>query len=221
MPCDGTGKKWCGCAHGFADPAEPTRSIEVWTLHSGWIKIIRGVVDKQNKKIAPTKRLVTTIQKAIQAETEAGSTIHVGWKPDGYGFYEITVWIETPRCNEWDDRLHLSWSKGPFGGVSGSLAELQALDHPSWANLEIDLQRNDYADFLERIEQEKTIADTLSRINGEIAQYEAKIEALRGAGDRLIAELPKPKAAVLRSFWSQPTIAARTYYPAIWPSKKD
>jgi hypothetical protein len=204
------------CNNGFAHPPEPLRSIQVMVLHHDWIQIVREAADKQNKTEKPTKRLVTAIKKLIN-----NPDVGVSWNPDNYGYYEITMWISSP-INEYEDRLTISWSKG---GVDGYAAWIQKLpvDHPSWVSLEEELQRYDQADVLDRIEIERRAYSTFNEIDGQIANLEEQIAALRLDATNVLKELPEPESATVRKgsfFAKEPTVWARTTFPHIWPASK-
>lgn len=211
--CRGELVEWCkNCnGDGMVEPDEPRLSYERWQNRNALIKIIRPVVAGQNRKNPPTKRLATAIAKALNDDR-----FHVYWNPDSYGFYEITI-SKNDRAWTQDDRLRLSWSRGVGG--RGSYSELLAQDHPSWIHLDEELDREDYSDYAERYEQERSIRETLGSIDGQIAQLIAQIDALRGAANHAISELPEPDSAKLRTgyTWTQPGIYARTTFPHIWP----
>lgn len=208
----------CRTCHGagIVEPPEPQLSIERWQMHTAWIEIIRPIVENWNRKNAPTKRLATAIEKAINDDK-----VSVYWYPERYGFYEIVITVQGDRRWTVDDKLTLSWSKGI--GQGRTPAEVEYLDHPSWAHLDETLNIYDGSDYLERITQEKSIAAKLDRINGQIANLEEQIAALREEAKRDLEQLPTPASAKIRIHrvhWDQPTIYAKTTYPAIWPSKK-
>lgn len=201
---------------GITHPPEPQRSMDIWKRNAEWAEIIRGVAATQNHRNAPTKRFKTAIEKAIN-----DPNVYVAWSVE-HGFYNVRIWYSTARRNDYEEQFHLFWSFGQWDEPVFN-KDIQISDHPSWAKLDEELNIIDCRDYIERAEQEKTIAAKLDQINGQIANLDEQIAALREEAKRDLEKLPTPVSATIRIHrvhWDQPTIYAKSTYPHIWPSKK-
>lgn len=133
-----------------------------------------------------TKRVRDEFEAALPGYTVRISTVGSG---SMFGHDEVSVWGNGLTYDE---------------AVTASLGRATAVwprqlqdAGGSWSKaMALDLDRNDYSDIAEREQDETKLFPALDKI-------EAQIAALRLKAQALVAELPKPKSAKIRTWDSE------------------
>lgn len=84
------------------------------------------------------------------------------------------------------------------------------------------LRREDVSDYIERVAQENALDVEFSKLELQARALETKLVAVRAAAVKLVADLPVPKSATLRTashFWDEPTTDTQARYGSLFPKR--